>query len=533
MPSVTVYTTKDASAIDTPTYNWNGTDDHHPVGRTVSDLYTARSVIYFPISFSGMTTITSAVMWLRGSKSGSSHCFGDSTAKTMYIRRQGKTWVEGASTPENTWTNRTNDYTTLEGATTTDQATKNFSSGITDGTWYSVDITAIVKKWQAGVSNYGVVLVNSNESNPDDGLEFYAREKGSSYRPYVVITYGNNTAPDVPSSLSPSGDDVVPTLTPVFSGVFSDPDSGDSMSGYQIKVWEDDGTTLLWDTGSVASTTIIKQTYAGPPLSYGTAYKWTVRAKDSHGVWSDFSSMQRFITVTLVGGGTGGSDATAPDPITGLSATPGDASITLSWDISAELDVDFDHYEIYRRESGDSEWNSLASIYDKTDTSYEDVTPSFGVMYEYMVTQFKNIESGFDVESEPSDIADAIIAGEVRDEWSVQGADGLPEHSFDLPVTDNPIRTPVQQEIFEPLGSSRKTVVRGRVLGSEGSITAQWDFVDRDQALEQIQYITENRGPHILRSPFGDVWLVEFSGADRTDLTGGHLQIELAWTEVA
>lgn len=531
MPSVTVYTTKDASAIDTPTYNWNGTDDHHPVGRTASDLYTARSVIYFPISFGSMTNITSAVMWLRGSKSGSSHCFGDSTAKSMMVRRQPKTWVEGASTPENTWTNRTNDYTTLEGSNSTNQVTKDFSSGITDGTWYSITITGIVNQWKDGVANYGVVLINTNETDPDDGLEFYSREKGSAYRPYVIITYDSNTAPDAPISLSPTGDAVVSTLTPKFTGAFSDPDVGDTMSGYQIKVYEDDGTTLIWDSGTIDSTTTISRTYAGTALDYGTFYQWKARTKDSSGTWGDYSALQRFQTVVLED-----SEADPVDPpaqITGLSATPDLTTILLEWDVSLELDADFDHYEIYRREQGDVEWNSIGTVYDKADPTYEDLTPEFGVTYEYIVTQFKNIDSGFDIESVYSDIAEAVIEGFARDEWSVQGADGLPEHQFDLPVTENPIKVPVQQEVFEPLGTNRKTVVRGKTLGAEGTITAVWDYVDRVTALEQIEYITENRGPHILRSPFGDVWLVEFSGADRTDLPGGHLEISLVWTTVA
>lgn len=535
MASITVYTTKDASGIDTTTYNWNGTDQHHPVGIMVGPYYKARSVIYFPISFTGMTTITSAVMWLRGSKTGSSHCYGDSSSKTMYVRRQGKTWVEGAATAENTWTNRTDDFTTLEGATTTNQATKNFSSGITDGTWYSIDITGIVNQWKAGVANYGVLLVNSNESETaggsTDGIEFYSREKGSGYKPYIIITYGVNSAPNAPTSLSPTGDVVVPTLTPQFSGAFSDPDVGDTMSGYQMQAYTD-VDALLWDSGTIASTTTISSTYAGSTaLGYGTFYKWKVRAKDASGTWGPYSSLQRFKTVALVDENEDPIDP--PAKLVGFSATPQVTSILLGWTASVEATIDFDHYQVYRRKSGSAEWNALASIYNKSTPEYEDLTASFGIVYEYIVTQFKNIDSGFDVESEYSDIAEGTLAGVARDEWSIQGADGLPEHEFDLPVTGSPIRTPVQQEIFEPLGTNRKTVVRGRTLGAEGTMDLEWDYVDRSVALEQIGYITENRGPHILRSPFGDVWLVEFSGADRTDLPGGHLKIALAWTEVA
>lgn len=527
MSTVTVYTSKDASALDGTIYNWSGTDLHHPVGRSVGNLFTFRSVIYFPISFSGMNSITSAIMWLRGSKSGASHCFGDSSSKTMYVRRQGKTWIEDTATSENTWTNRTNDFTTLSGATTTHQATKAFSSGITDGTWYSVDITAIVQDWKNGSANYGVVLINSTETNDNDGVEFYSREKGSAYRPYVIITYNSNLAPNAPSSLSPTGDAVVSSITPFVTGAFTDPDAGDTISGYQVEFYEDDGTTLKWDTGTIATTTTpFSKQYAGPALSFATFYKWKARTKDSKGAWGPYSSLQRFQTVDPV-------DATPPDPIDGLSASPTDSTIVLNWTISAELEVDFDHYEIYRRLPSETDWVIIGSVYDINTPTFEDVTPQFGVTYEYKVTQFKNVDGGFDIESADSDLVDAQVVSDARDAWTVFGADGSEDHIFDLPVTGNPIHRPIQQEEFEPLGSNRKTIVRGKVLGQEGVIDAQWDVSERETAIAQIEYIVKNRGPHVLRSPFGDVWLVEFSGEDREDLPAGHLKISIPWTEVA
>jgi hypothetical protein len=481
-------------------------------------------VIYFPVSFAAMKSITGATLNLRASKTGGSHCSGDSTSKTMYVRKQQKTWMEDSPTTEGTWSNRTNDYTTLQGATTTGQATKVFSSGLTEGTWYTVDVTEIVQSWFAGAANYGFLFVNSNETNEDDGLEFYSREKGTGFRPYLEIDYTDNTAPNAPTSLDPTGDEVVEVLTPILSGTFSDPNVGDAMSGYQIQVYEDDGTTLVWDTGTIAKVgTSFSKQYAGTTLIYGDFYKWKARTKDSSSAWGPYSSLQRFQVV----------DDTPPAAIDGLSATAGDASITLDWTAS-ELDPgDFDHYVVYRREFGEDDWEALISLYDPDDPTFEDLTPEFGVEYEYKVTQFKNSLGGFDIESPDSDIVQVTVEGATDDAWTVIGADGEPDHTFDLPVIEGPISTPIQQEIFEPLGSNRKTVVRGRVLGSEGNLTMIWTSDERAVALAQIEYITENRGPHVLRSPFGDVWLVEFGGAGREDLPAGHVKISLAWTSVA
>jgi hypothetical protein len=102
-----------------------------------------------------------------------------------------------------------------------------------------------------------------------------------------------------------------------------------------------------------------------------------------------------------------------------------------------------------------------------------------------------------------------------------------------IPVTAGPFKEPVKQEEFEPLGSTRKTIVRGKVIGAEGTLKMKWASDERDTALVNLRYITRNRGPHVLRSPFGDVWLVEFSGPDKDYQPAGHLEVSIAWTEVA
>ena len=526
MPTATIYCSKDASAINATTYNWNGQDQHHPVGKSVSDLYQMRSVVYFPISFAGWKSITSAVLHLRGSKSGSSHCYGNTSSKQMHVRRMVSSWGEGDVNSEGVWDNDTWDWTTLTHAVTTHMADKTFSSGITDGTWYTVTVTDIVRDWFNGTgANYGFLLSNDDESDPDHGLEFYSREKGTGYKPYLEITYTTNTAPNAPTGLYPTGDAVVASLTPVLSGNFSDPDAGDTMSAYQIIAYEDDGTTQIWDSGSLGTTpdTSFSITYAGDALTYNTFYKWKARTRDAAGLWGAYSSLQRFQTV----------DATPPDAITGLSATVMDNSIVLDWDVSTLDVLDFDHYEIYRREFGDTEWTELASIYTESTITFSDLSPSFGITYEYKITQFKNVVGGFDIESPDSDIVQASLEGDAIDAWTIIGADGLAEHEFTLNVTDAPFNQPVQQEIFEPLGSDRKTISRGRVLGAEGTLNCVWHVDEVADILPNIRYITKNRGPHVLRSPFGDVWLVEFSGPTKNYQVGGHLYMTIAWTEVA
>lgn len=522
--STTIYTSKDASAIQATIYNWSGTDLHHPVGKMYGGSYLARSAIYIPLSFTGVRSIVEARLYMRGSRSGASHCYGDLTNKTIYVRRGTLSWGEDTAETEGLWGNRTWDFTTLSSWVTTNQSTMNWTAGVVDSTWYYADVTGIVTDWFNGAANYGFVLVNANETDYHEAVEFYSREKGSAYRPYLVLTTSTNSAPNAPIGLAPTADATAASIKPTFTGTFSDPDAGDSMTGFQILLYADNGTTQLWDSSAIsASGATFSKQFSGSSLSYGTFYKWQARTKDASGVWGAYSSLQRFQIVT----------ATPPSVITGLSATVLANSIDLDWDISTLIDADFDHYQLYKRQLGDTEWDQLGSIYVKATLTFHDLAVSFGVTYQYKITQFKNVSGGFDVESNDSDIVNAALAGEALDVWMVVGSDGLPEHTFELPVINERHVEPIQQEVFEPLGSSRKTVVRGRVLGAEGSLECLWDSTERDAVTPKIRYITHNRGPHTLRSPFGDVWLVEFGGAEKQYQQVGHLNLSLQWTEVA
>jgi hypothetical protein len=137
-----------------------------------------------------------------------------------------------------------------------------------------------------------------------------------------------------------------------------------------------------------------------------------------------------------------------------------------------------------------------------------------------------------------------IPASLLADVWMFVGFDRSPEHIVELPVSDESHTRPVQQEEFEPLGSDRKVIMRGFVLGHEGSVQCIWINRDAPSPGDQqvyynetiigrrlVDYLTRNKGPHILKSPFGDVWNVEFQGPSYKWLDTGNLQVDLAWIE--
>lgn len=218
-----------------------------------------------------------------------------------------------------------------------------------------------------------------------------------------------------------------------------------------------------------------------------------------------------------------------PDPLTGLSGTAveDDSYIQLNWDISTLDDVDFDYYKIYRRVLGETDWELLDTVYSKVSTEYLDAKAGNGNDYEYQVYQFKN--------GLASSLGDTITAGLSSDVWWVVGNENPTDraNSFELPVSEETHTRPIQQEVFEPIVNTRKKVARGNVLGFEGTLKLRWLSSERAVAKQRLNFLATNSGPHTLKSPFGDVWRVEFDAPDYKYSGGGHLDVDIGWVEVA
>ena len=129
------------------------------------------------------------------------------------------------------------------------------------------------------------------------------QDAAGSWGPYSAgDTFKQNTKPNTPSGLTPTGGSVVPTLTPTFSGQASDPDVGDSISTARIQVYRSSDNTPMWDSGDFSSgvASFTKQYGSGGTtyfnLSYSTSYYWTATVKDSNGAASSVSSAATFTT---------------------------------------------------------------------------------------------------------------------------------------------------------------------------------------------------------------------------------------------
>jgi hypothetical protein len=220
----------------------------------------------------------------------------------------------------------------------------------------------------------------------------------------------------------------------------------------------------------------------------------------------------------------------APPALEGLSATvyEDQSRIRLEWDQTTLSDAEFVTYIIYRKKVGDDNWGMIGLAKPSTRLAFNDWYAGQQTMWEYRVTVVKLINGEPDLESPDSDIVQARLESDV---WFVIGQDR--DHIFELPVESENHTRPVQQEAFEPLGSNRKAVVRGFVLGHEGTIDLHWQPSEKAEADENMQYILYGAGPHILKNPFGDVYEVTFGSQDAEYGTGGQKITTLTWIEVS
>ena len=293
---------------------------------------------------------------------------------------------------------------------------------------------------------------------------------------------------------------------------------GKAQKSYRVVVTRTSNAVIVYDTGTVLSSTT-EWTMPAGYLVNGETYEFEVTATDT----DDLVSVDTASTLA---------DWTAPVPPASFSAAtdPESSTVRLTWDQSVLDPADFAQYSVYRREVGDDSWTPYANITNQSTTEYVDLFAANGVLYDYKVTQWQHVPGDVDLESEEESIASALLD---VDEWFVIGADQAPDHCFEFPVYQEGHQKPVQQEVFEPLGSQRKKTARGNVLGNEGTFDMTFTSDERTDAKRRLEWLAENQGPHILKSPFGDVWLVEFSGPSFKYTGGGHMTVTIAWIEVA
>jgi hypothetical protein len=293
---------------------------------------------------------------------------------------------------------------------------------------------------------------------------------------------------------------------------------GKAQNSYQLVIYRVDTESTIFDSGRLY-TSVNSYAYPAGTLVNGKSYEFRLKTWDTDGLESAWDI------------NTASTNWTAPDPITDFIAVADESrsAVICRWTQSNTAPGSFRKYTIYRKKTSEFNWNLLAEIVNQSTVEYADYLTANTVSYDYKITQWSIVVGDADLESGDSDLASEVLD---TDSWYVVGADRNPAHIFEVPVSAAPFVEPVQQEVFEPLGTSRKVIVRGKALGAEGSLQCRWKDAERETARAQVDYIKNNAGPHILKSPFGDIWFVEFSGPSKDYMGGGHVNVTLVWTEV-
>ena len=278
----------------------NPGDLHIPMGKWAAGTgWSGRVLLKASISFADMATITSAYLrWYRHTAAGY-HAGGASTV-TAHAHRKTADWSEGSggggTGTDEIWSSGASsglvegNYAGVESGDSGDLADGS------DGSLEFVEVTAIARKWLSGSPNYGVMIRILEEASAAYGKEFYSR-RVSGRVPYFEIEYETNQAPNAPTNLSPSGNETVHTGRSItYSGTRSDPDSGDSITTYEIEVYVSGG-------GLIDEATVFPD---GNPTSFSKtmtlpsgyvcdrSYEWRARTRDEGGLWGPWSAKQKY-----------------------------------------------------------------------------------------------------------------------------------------------------------------------------------------------------------------------------------------------
>jgi hypothetical protein len=253
-------------------------------------------------STSGMTSISAAELQLNYYHSGTSTNnavnSGNSSTRSVQVYLAPSSIINagtGSNFPATGWTNYSG-YTyesKAVGYLTTPSASVTVSGVKADGANINIDVTSLMQYVLANPSftfrGFVLKIDDESASSTSSCVQFYAIDSSvSGNDPVLSVTYNSNTAPNAPTNLSPTGGGF--TTSKVLSATFSDPDSGDSLSAYQVQISTGSGfSTILYDSGEVADTgTSIAHTHTAA-LTYNTTYYWRARTKDAAGLWGPYS----------------------------------------------------------------------------------------------------------------------------------------------------------------------------------------------------------------------------------------------------
>lgn len=284
-----------------------GNDEHLPIGMAGS--YNCKAALKFTLDYSGMTNIVSARLYMKTTTK--THALTWGSSPTVIIERLDVgnfTENSGRSSYDSPagsgWSTSASDFGSAAVQPGPDNV--NWTPGNAESTWYSVDITTIVKRWGptaipgcSALPNYGI-LIRPSANAASETIEFYSRK--ASAQSYIRVTYDSNTAPNAPTNPSPASGSVITNLTPTLAFLYDDPQN-DASSKYHVQVATDAGfTSLIFDsleTALVQADNTVMSVVETNTLTRGATYYWRAATLDAAGLKSAWSATWNFTVNTL------------------------------------------------------------------------------------------------------------------------------------------------------------------------------------------------------------------------------------------
>lgn len=257
--------------------------------------YDWMAEVQFPFDsayWSDVVSITSAMLQLTTATScGNASGLSPGASPQVNVRRNTGPWsANSAGDGDNTNTAPTVHRTS--GTTTTGQNTEPTPTG--DNQVTTVDVTTIVRAMApvtvaggGGTANYGIRL-RGVAGTTHAAIFRSVHDSTPSKRPILILTYSTTPAVPAPTPSSPVGDNADPTTFRLSWLGFGNP-----VTSYDIQVTTSPTFAAIthWNASGLTEslpTSAIHATYAGTPLTPGTAYYWRARVTTADGTsgWS-------------------------------------------------------------------------------------------------------------------------------------------------------------------------------------------------------------------------------------------------------
>lgn len=198
---------------------------------------------------------------------------------TLTVRRVGERWGVNRLN----WNNRP--------AIVGPAFTKSQSSAAVDQEW-AIDVTQMMQNVADGGIWFGLRI-----DTTDTGTNKYLWSSNgpADTRPQLEVVW--SAAPQAPTSLTPSGSQVVGISKPILRFDFTDSRGSTALAAVQVQIDPNGNwTTPAFDSGTVTATEpeldLSTTAYAG--LTAGQETRWRVRVQDGAGLWSEWSDVVRF-----------------------------------------------------------------------------------------------------------------------------------------------------------------------------------------------------------------------------------------------